>query len=78
MDTNRPNSIVQVVMALGLIAAGLWVVIPLLDVLRVGLGSPVFGRYVSEAFGRAIVGLLALWAVGRVLGAISRPKRARP
>ena len=78
MDTNRPTSIVQVVMAVGLIAAGLWVVIPLVDVLRVGLTKPVFGRYVSEAFGRAIVGLLALWAVGRALGILTRTKRARP
>ena len=75
MDPNRPRGIVQGVMAVGLIAAGLWIVIPLLHLLRVGLGSPVVSRYISEAFGRAIISLLALGAVGWLLGLVTGQKR---
>ena len=44
MDTEKPAaSFGSMIIGFGLIVAGLWVVTPLLDLLREGFGSPVAG-----------------------------------
>jgi hypothetical protein len=79
METYRPRPIAKNVATCGLIAAGFWVVVPLLDLLRVGFASPDAGHYFGEAIGRAFVSVIGLgalcWAMEKVLGSRVAPQR---
>ncbi len=72
MDTKKPTAFAQNVMWCGLIVAGLWVVVPLLDMLRVGLGNPLGRQYFSEAMGRALASFIGLGAVAWLLEKIEK------